>query len=78
MLVTCHSTRYRQLHGTHLERAKQTLVDAHHSTCVVKLSTVVGRAEQSDQLAFREELVSVLHNLMCTADEVHVVLLQES
>ena len=63
---------------TNLERAEQTLVDAHHCTGVVELSTVVRRGEQRDELPLREELISILHNLMRTADEIHVVLLQET
>lgn len=62
---------------TYLEGAEQALVDAHHCTCVVKLAAVVGCTEESDELALREELVPVLHNLVSATDEVHVVLLQE-
>jgi hypothetical protein len=60
---------------TNLERAEQALVYAHHGTCIVKLATVVGSTEQGDELALREELVAIFHDLMGTADEVHVVLL---
>lgn len=35
-----------------LERAQQALVDAHHSTGIVKLATVVGSTEQGDELTF--------------------------
>jgi len=63
---------------TNLERAQQALVDAHHSTRVVEFTAIVGCAEQSHELALGEELVAVLDNLMCTADQVHVVFLQES
>jgi len=35
-----------------LERAQQALVDTHHGTGIVKLSTVVGSTEQCDELAF--------------------------
>lgn len=60
-----------------LERAKQTLVDAHHGPCIVEFTAVVGCTEQSHQLSFREEFISVFHDLMCTTYQVHVVLLQE-
>jgi hypothetical protein len=60
-----------------LEGAEEALVDAHHGTGIVKLSTIVGSTEQSDQLALGEELVSILNDLMGTANEVHVVLLEE-
>jgi hypothetical protein len=69
--------RQREAAGNYLERAEETLVDAHHRTSVVKLSAVVGGREKRDQLPFREELVTVLHDLMRTADKIHVVLLQE-
>ena len=63
---------------TNLEGAEQTLVNAHHGTSIVKLSTVVGSTEQGNQLALGEEFVAVLDDLVGTADEIHVVLLEES
>jgi hypothetical protein len=62
----------------YLERAEQALVDTHHSTGIVKLATVIGRTEQRDQLTLGEELVAVFHNLMRTANQVHVMLLQKA
>ncbi len=62
----------------YLEGTQQTLVDAHHRTCVVEFTAVVGCAEECDELALRKELVTVFYNLMRTADEVHVMLLQEA
>lgn len=61
-----------------LERAEQALVHTHHRTGVVELATVVGCREQRDQLAFAKELVAVLDDLVSSADQIHVVLLQES
>jgi hypothetical protein len=61
--------------GTNLEGTQQALVDAHHGTSVVELATVVGGAEQSDQLPLGKELVAVFDNLMGSANEIHVVLL---
>lgn len=61
-----------------LERAQQTLVHAHHRACVVKLATVVGCRKEGDQLAFAKELVAILNDLVSTADEVHVMFLQEA
>ena len=61
-----------------LERAQQTLVHAHHRACVVKLATVVGCREEGDKLAFAKELVAILNDLVSTADQVHVVFLQEA
>jgi hypothetical protein len=58
-----------------LERAQQALVDAHHGASIVKLAAVVGSTEKGDELAFREELVTIFDDLMSAADEIHVMLL---
>ena len=60
-----------------LEAAHESVVDAHHSACVVELTAVVGCGEQRDQLPLREELVAVFNHLMGAADQVDVVLLVE-
>mmetsp|Transcript_46438 Transcript_46438/g.94613 ORF Transcript_46438/g.94613 Transcript_46438/m.94613 type:complete len:335 (-) Transcript_46438:226-1230(-) len=60
-----------------LERAHQSLVNTHHGTSVVELAAIVRRRKESNQLALGEELVTVLHHLMRTADQVQVVPLQE-
>lgn len=60
-----------------LERAHQRLVDGHHSTSVVEFAAVVGCRKQSDQLPLGKELVAILDNLVGSADEVHVVTVQE-
>jgi len=57
-----------------LEGAHQGLVHSHHGTCIIELSTVVGSTEQSHELSLSEELVAVFHDLMGSADEVHLVL----
>ena len=62
----------------YLERAHEGLVNAHHGPSVVKLAAVVGGAEESHKLALGEELVTVLDNLVGTADEVHIMLIEES
>ena len=61
----------------YLEGAQQALVHAHHRTGVVKLSAVVWCTEQRNQLPLREELVTVLDDLMSAANQVHIVLLKE-
>jgi hypothetical protein len=63
---------------TYLEGAQQALVDTHHGTCIVKFATVVRRTEQCNELTLREELVAVFYDLMGTANQVHVVFLQEA
>jgi hypothetical protein len=64
--------------GTYLERAKQGLVHRHHRAGIVKLSTIVRRGEQRDELSFGKELVPIFHDLMSPADQIQVVLLQEA
>lgn len=64
--------------ATDLEGAEQALVHAHHGASVVELAAVVGRAEQRNELALREELVAVLDDLVGSADQIHVVFLQEA
>ena len=61
-----------------LERAQQTLIHTHHSPSVVELAAVVWCREQRDELALAKELVPVLDDLMRTAYQVHIVLLQEA
>lgn len=64
--------------ATNLEGAEQAFVHAHHGTGIVEFAAVVGGAEQGDELTLGEELVTILDNLMGTADKVHVVFLQET
>merc|ERR1712048_787234 len=61
-----------------LETAHQGIVNRHHCTCVVEFATIVWRTEYRDQLAFREELVPVLNNLMRSNNEVHIMLLEKA
>jgi hypothetical protein len=46
-----------------VEVTNQLFVDGHHGACVVELPTVVGSRKDGDQLALREELITVLHHL---------------
>ena len=77
MFKVSHDSCFEHLE-TYLEGAQQALVDAHHSTCIVEFSTVVWRTEQCDELALRKELVAVFNDLVGTANQVHVVFLQEA
>jgi hypothetical protein len=63
---------------TYLEGAEQTLIHTHHGTGVVELAAVVGRTEEGNELALREEFVTILDDLVGTANQVHVMFLQES
>ena len=60
-----------------LEGAHQRIVNAHHSSRVLKLPAIVGSRENGHQLSLCEELVAFLDHLMRPADEVDVVLLQK-
>lgn len=62
----------------YLERAQQALIHAHHRSGIVELATVIRCAKQGDELSFGEELVSILHHLMSTTNQVHVVFLKKS
>lgn len=62
----------------YLKRTQQAFVHAHHRTGVVELSAIVGCAEERHELPFREKLVAILHHLMCSTDQIHVVLLEEA
>lgn len=55
----------------HLKRAHQILVNIHHRRRVIEFSTVVRCREHGDQLLIAKELVSVLHDLMCSNDQIH-------
>lgn len=61
-----------------LERAQESLVDAHHGPRIVKFTTVIWRREKSDELPLCKELVSIFDDLVRSANQVHVVLLEES
>ncbi len=58
-LYQCFSLQVR----THLERAHQGLVDAHHRARVIELAAVVRCGKQRDQLPLGEELVAVFDHL---------------
>jgi hypothetical protein len=47
----------------YLEGAHQSLVNRHHSTSIVKLSTVIWSREKGDQLTLGKEFIPILHNL---------------
>lgn len=61
-----------------LEGAQKGLVYTHHRSSVVEFATVVWSGEEGDELALGEELVTILHDLMSTAYQVHIVFLQEA
>ena len=61
----------------HLEGAHKVLIDRHHRTAVVELAAVVRRRKDGDERAITEKLVTVLHDLMSSHDEVEVIALQK-
>ena len=50
--------------STYLERTEERFVHVHHGTCVVKLAAIVGRREDRDELTIREELITILDDLL--------------
>lgn len=64
--------------SSHLEGAEQTFINAHHRSSIIKFTAVVRCTEQCHQLALGEELISVLHDLVRTAYQVHIMFLQEA
>ena len=60
-----------------MERADQILVNSHNGGSVVKLPAVVRSREDSHKLPFAEELVSILYNLVSSADEIQIMLFQK-
>ena len=60
-----------------LERADEILVDGHHRSRVVEFSAVIRSGEYGDELSVAEELVAIFDDLVCSADEVEVVLSEE-
>ena len=78
LLAAILGSNIREGKKTNLEGTQQALVDTHHGTGIVEFSTVVRCAEQSNQLTLRKEFVTILNNLVSSADEIHIVLLQES
>mmetsp|Transcript_9142 Transcript_9142/g.19171 ORF Transcript_9142/g.19171 Transcript_9142/m.19171 type:complete len:375 (+) Transcript_9142:761-1885(+) len=64
--------RLQNLKGTH-----QRVIHAHHRPGIIKLSAIIRRRKQRDQLPPGEELVPVLHHLMRPTNQVQIVLVQK-
>lgn len=67
----------KSTHETYLERTQQALIHAHHCPGIIKLAAVVWCAEKRDELTFREEFVTIFDDLVSSADQIHVMFLQE-
>lgn len=79
---------------TNLEGAEKCLIYTHHGTSIVEFTTVVGGRKECHQMSLRKEFVSVFDDLrtmrtrysnmgrasylMCSANQVHIVFLQET
>ena len=59
------------------EAAHQCVVDRHQGTRIIEFSTVVWCWKYSDELSTAEELIAVLNHLMCSANQIDVIFLQE-
>lgn len=51
-----------------------TFSDYHEGAGIIEMSTVIRSREERDQLPFAEKLITVLHNLMSSTNEIHVLL----
>jgi hypothetical protein len=60
-----------------LETAHQGIIHAHHCSSIVKLTTVVGRREQSYQLPPCKEFIPILDNLVSSADQIQIMPIEE-
>lgn len=63
---------------TYLKRAEQILIYAHHSTRIVKLTTVVWCTKYRHELTLGKELISIFHTLVCTTDQFEIVSLNKA
>jgi len=64
--------RFKDLEGAH-----ERFIDGHHRSGIVEFTTIVRGREDRHQTPLRKELVSVLHNLMRSANEVEIVFFEE-
>ena len=60
-----------------LKRTHERLVNTHHGTRIIELSAIVGGRKESHKLSPSKELVSILYNLVSTANQIQIVLVQE-
>jgi hypothetical protein len=60
-----------------LEGAHECFIDAHHCAGIIEFPAVVGRGKESNELPTGKEFVSIFDDLMRTANEVQVVLVQK-
>jgi hypothetical protein len=60
-----------------LEGAKQRSVNVHDSAVVLEFSAIVWSRKNCYKLSFTEKFITLLHNLMGTANKVKIVLFQE-
>lgn len=57
---------------SYLEGAEEGFIHRHHSSCIVKLSTVIWCREQSDQLSLGEEFITIFNNLWGSDDSLDI------
>lgn len=60
-----------------LETAHQCIINWHHCSSIVKLSTIVRSWKESDQLSFSKELITIFNDLMSSANQVNVMFFAE-
>jgi len=77
MRLSCLDFPHVTSRAYYFERANEIFVDNHNGPSVVKLSTVVGGRENSNQLSIALKFVTIFHYLVSAAYEVEIVLFQE-
>lgn len=80
LLFRCYrfqDLRVTRLYQPNLEGTHQRFVNAHHGSRVVKLPTVVGSRKNSHQMSVCEKLISILHHLMTSTDQIQILVLQK-
>ena len=60
-----------------LETAHKSIINWHHSTCIIEFSTIVRGTEKCNKLSLGKEFIAIFHNLMCSTDQINVMLFIE-
>ena len=61
-----------------LETAHQCVINRHHGTCIVELTTIVRSAKKCYQLPLCKEFVPILNDLVGSTYQINIMLFVES
>jgi hypothetical protein len=62
----------------YLEGTKQSFIDAHHCPGIIEFAAVIRSTEDSDEVSFGEEFISLFYDLMSSTNQFQTMLFQES